>query len=64
MTRGDARSPAGAGSLSVVGFAGLLLSAKSRGALAELGPVLETLSRAGYRLSSRLVAAVLEKAGE
>ena len=50
--------------LSVVGVAGLLLSAKSRGALAELGPVLEALSRVGYRLSPRLVAAVLEKAGE
>ena len=58
------RKVARARGLSVVGVAGLLLSAKSRGALAELGPVLEALSRVGYRLSSRLVAAVLEKAGE
>ena len=48
----------------VVGVAGVLLSAKSRGVLAEVRPVLDTLSEVGYRLSSRLVAAVLERAGE
>lgn len=58
------RKVARAHGLSVVGVAGLLLAAKSRGALAELGPVLEALSHVGYRLSSRLVAAVLERAGE
>lgn len=50
--------------LAVVGVAGVLLNAKSRGALAELTPVLESLSRVGYRLSARLIAAVLERAGE
>ena len=48
----------------VVGVAGVLLAAKSRGALASVGPLLEELSRVGYRLSPGLVAAVLERAGE
>ena len=48
----------------VVGVAGVLLAAKSRGAIAAVGPVLEALSRVGYRLSPRLVAKVLERAGE
>ena len=50
--------------VSVVGVAGVLLTAKSRGALAAVGPVLEDLSRMGYRLSPGLVAAVLERADE
>ena len=50
--------------VSVVGVAGVLLAAKSRGAIAAVGPVLEDLSRGGYRLSPGLVAAVLERAGE
>lgn len=50
--------------IPVVGVAGVLLSAKLRGALAEVCPVLEALSQVGYRLSPRLVAAVLERAGE
>ena len=35
----------------VVGVAGMLLAAKSQGALDAVGPVLDALSRAGYRLS-------------
>ena len=50
--------------IPVVGVAGVLLSAKSRGVLAKVRPVLDTLSEVGYRLSPRLVAAVLERAGE
>jgi predicted nucleic acid-binding protein len=50
--------------LPVVGVVGVLLSAKSRGSLAAVGPVLEGLARVGYRLSPRLVAAVLERVGE
>jgi len=48
----------------VIGVAGVLLAAKSRGALVAVGPVLEELSQMGYRFSPRLVAAVLERAGE
>jgi len=50
--------------VAVVGVAGMLLAAKSRGALAAVGPTLDELSRVGYRLSAQLVAAVLDKAGE
>ena len=50
--------------IAVVGVAGVLLAAKSRRALAAVGPTLDQLSRVGYRLSARLVAAVLDKVGE
>ena len=50
--------------VAVVGVAGVLLPAKSRGAVAAVGPVLEDLSQMGYRLSPGLVAAMLERAGE
>ena len=50
--------------IAVVGVAGVLPSAKSRGAVAEVRPVLEALSQVGYRLSPRLFAAVLQRAGE
>ena len=50
--------------ISVVGVAGVLLAAKSLGELAAVGPILENLSRIGYRLSPQLVGAVLERAGE
>ena len=48
----------------VVGVAGVLLVAKSQGELGTVTPVLDELSRAGYRLSPRLVAGVLAKADE
>ena len=50
--------------LPVVGVAGLLLGAKAGGTLSEVRPLLESLSQVGYRLSPRLVAAVLERADE
>ena len=50
--------------IPVVGVAGVLLAGKSRGAITAVGPILEELSNTGYRLSSRLVAGVLAKAGE
>jgi len=50
--------------ISVVGLAGVLLAAKFIGELAAVGPILENLSRIGYRLSPRLVGAALERAGE
>ena len=48
----------------VVGVAGVLLAAKSQGALGAVAPVLDALSRAGYHLSPRLVAGVLARADE
>ena len=50
--------------IPVVGVAGMLLVAKSRGELAAVGPVLDRLSSAGYRLSPLLVAGTLARAGE
>ena len=50
--------------IPVVGVAGVLLAAKSRGELAAVGPILEEMTRAGYRLSPQLVAGVLARAGE
>jgi len=50
--------------IPVVGVAGVLLNARSRGALAEVRPALDALSQVGYRLFPRLVTAVLERAGE
>lgn len=47
-----------------VGVAGVLLSARLQGVLAEVRPLLDALSQVGYRLSPRLVTAVLERAGE
>ena len=58
------RRVARARGVPMVGVAGVILAAKSQGAIAAVGPILEDLSRVGYRLSSRLVAAVLERSGE
>lgn len=48
----------------VTGVAGVLLSAKANGTVVAVRPIIEEISNAGYRLSSRLVSGVLEKAGE
>ena len=58
------RRTARARGIPVVGVAGVLLVAKSRGELSTVGPVLDRLSDAGYRLSPRLVAATLSRAEE
>ena len=58
------RRTARARGIPVVGVAGVLLVAKSRGELAAVGPVLDRLSDGGYRLSPRLVAATLDRADE
>lgn len=50
--------------IRVVGVAGMLLAAKSQGVLGAVGPVLDELSRTGYRLSPRLITGVLTKANE
>lgn len=50
--------------IPVVGVAGVLIAAKSEGALVAVGPVLKELSACGYRLAPRLVASVLAEAHE
>ena len=50
--------------IPIVGVAGVLLAAKSRGELSVVGPVLDRLSSVGYRLSPRLVAGTLLRAHE
>lgn len=50
--------------IPMVGVAGVLLVAKSRGLLATVSPVLEDLTGVGYRLSQRLVDAVRRSANE
>ena len=50
--------------VSVTGVARVLLSGKASGAVVAVRPIIEEISNAGYRLSSRLVSGVLERAGE
>ena len=50
--------------LQAVGVAGFLLLAKKKGKIREVRPLLLQLLQKGFRLSSRLIEAVLEEAGE
>jgi len=50
--------------VSVMGGAGILLAAKSRGFVPAVAPILTEWKRWGYFLSSELLAAVLARAGE
>jgi predicted nucleic acid-binding protein len=50
--------------LQVQGTLGLILVAKSIGMIEKVGPVLESVRRAGLYVSERLVRTVLELAGE
>ena len=50
--------------LQVVGVAGFLLFAKKQGKIREIRPLLLQLLQKGFRLSSKLINAVLEEAGE
>jgi len=50
--------------IAVVGVAGVLLAATSKGAIPTVRPAIERLADAGYRLSDALVAEVLVRAGE
>ena len=50
--------------ISIVGVAGILLAAKARREVAAVGPILDALTNVGYRLSPRLIAGVLARAGE
>jgi predicted nucleic acid-binding protein len=48
----------------VVGVVGMLLEAKSRGAITEVGPLLRMIRDQGYWLSDALIATALKRAGE
>ena len=50
--------------IPVVGVAGVLLAAKSKGLLGAVYPVLEHLVAVGYRLSDQLTEGVLRRANE
>ena len=51
-------------SIPMTGTAAILIKAKQSGYIKEVSPLLETLSKHGYRLSSRLVEQVLKLSGE
>lgn len=59
-----ARSAAKNLGFSVTGTAGVLVSAKRRGLLRAVRPVLETLHLQGFRLSTELIKAILVEASE
>ena len=50
--------------LQTVGVAGFLLLAKKKGKIQTVRPLLLQLQQKGFRLSSKLINAVLEEAGE
>jgi len=60
----DARRWAIRRGLPVVGTAGILLRAKTEGALPRLGPALDRLREARFFLSDRLYRSMLAEAGE
>jgi len=60
----DARRFAARCGLKRVGTLGILLSAKQRGEIASLRLEIERLLTLGFRVNPRLVAAVLQSAGE
>jgi hypothetical protein len=50
--------------LTVIGSAGLLLGAKQCGLISAVAPILDQWRQSGYFLSTAVVQAVLERAGE
>ena len=50
--------------LTVIGIAGVLLAAKSRGLIETVAPVVNSLSKEGYQLSNSLIAEILRLAKE
>jgi len=50
--------------LRVIGTGGVLIKARQSGLIPEVGPLLEQLCAKGYRLSSGLIATILQYAGE
>jgi predicted nucleic acid-binding protein len=60
----DARRFATRCGLNIVGTLGILLAAKQRGSIASLRDEIDRLLALGFRVNPRLVAAVLQSAGE
>jgi|SRR6266540_1798957 uncharacterized protein len=60
----DARRFADRCGLKAIGTLGILLSAKQRGEITSLRQEIERLLTLGFRMNPRLVAAVLQSAGE
>ena len=58
------RQAAAAHGLAVIGSAGILLTAKRKGLIAAIHPVLLTWQGFGYFLSPALIATVLQRVGE
>ncbi|MYJ74841.1 MAG: DUF3368 domain-containing protein [Gammaproteobacteria bacterium] len=50
--------------IPLVGLAGVLLAAKSKGLLVAVNPVLEDLVGVGYRLSRQLIDGIRRRANE
>jgi predicted nucleic acid-binding protein len=61
---GKARRIAAQLGLHVIGTLGLLIAAKRRGCIESVGKVLESLDRAGFRMSAGLRVETLRLAGE
>ena len=58
------RTVAASRGIEVVGTAAILVKAKSTGHIDFVDPYLDKLSQAGYRLSDKLIGAVLKNCGE
>lgn len=58
------RQAAAVHGLSVIGSAGILIAAKRKGLIAAVHPILLTWQGFGYFLSPKLIATMLERAGE
>ena len=59
-----ARKSAAIAGFEVMGILGLLIVAKNLGLIYEVRPSIEELKRKRFRISDRIVAEALEKAGE
>lgn len=64
LDEGKARKSAVIAGFEVMGLLGLLIVAKNVGLLKEIRPCIEELKRKKFRISDRIVAEVLRKAGE
>jgi len=60
----EARKVARSFGLRVIGTLGILLLAKRKGLISEVGPYVEELRKHGFRISDEIVQKILESAGE